>query len=300
MCGYCGADLAWAGTPPPDKHQPNRSIAVVVAGALVLALAAGGIFGLNRKGDASQSGQSTPVVAVRVAEPPERTTLPIATVPQAPTTTPTPDIAPIVRKVDAAWTKYDWPAAITGLEQVVKLSPNSLEYKKKLYDALMTYGFQLLAAGDRSAAGIQFGKAKELDPSRPEAPTHMAALTPTAIPTLTTAQRCAKAEVLDPSAIAKAPDSFKGRDLRMTGLISTVDYQYSGSYTLVQIAADIPSRPNDDGEPVAVKVTGRVPSGIVRGKWAKVCGTVIGAEEIEVPPTTTRKKIPVIQALNIE
>lgn len=295
VCGYCGAQLVVQATPVKKNRGSYRELALLALGALlVLAFVGNNGSSIDKARSGSDPyGQATPAQVEQAVEP---TATPL---PSTATATPTPDTALLLRRTDIAWAKADWPEAISVLQQLRKMAPGSVDFENKLYVAYLSYGVKLLAAGDKQGAATQFNQAQSVSPSRPEARAQLAALTPTATPTLTVDQQCAKAEELDPGAIAVDPNAFKGRVVVLKGTINAADYQYSGDYTLVQFLADIPYRPYDNPEIVAIRARGRAP-GLVRGKWMKVCGVVSGSEQIDTAAAGAKKSVPSIQALRME
>lgn len=241
---------------------------------------------------------------------PTPTVIPSATLTPSitPTPTPTPEPAQLLQELDTAWEKADWPQVIQSLWGLRQFDTDKTDYRDKLYDAYLNYGKALLASGNKSAAATQFAAAQQLDPDREEAAAELLALTPTptptrtplptAIPTLTSGQMCAQAEMIDARELAVDPDGYKGRNIVLTGRTSTVDYHSYGNYTWIQLMADIPGRPYDS-ESVVVRMDGRVP-GVVRDTRVKVCGIVRGSEEVRRILTGATDRAPSIQAYWIE
>ncbi len=290
ICGYCGADLQPAA---PAAERRRFGLGQVLACG-VLAIAA--VFTLLRFADGGSSAGSVPTVVVEEYSPTPAASSPT---PAPPAATPTPDQAALVKRVDTAWAMYNWAEVVSTLERLRQIAPDNTTYRAKLYDAYMSYGAKLKAGNDHAGAAAQFNKALALEPGRLEASAQITALTPTATPTPNPTQVCAAAQEVDPRAIAADPNAFKGKAVRLTGTISSADFQYAANITWVSFQADIPNRPTDKEEPVLLKADGR-PGSLNRGRWAKVCAGVIGTEEVDLTGSGNKKRVPALQVYALE
>lgn len=129
-----------------------------------------------------QVGPLDPKVATALKTVPTPTQTPTATATVTSTSTATPDVRPLLGRLDAAWAKSDWPSAISTLQEIRKIAPDSKDYRDKLYTAYFAYGKVFLAKGDKNSAAAQFVLADGTDPTRGEAKAQLLALTPTSTP----------------------------------------------------------------------------------------------------------------------
>ena len=120
---------------------------------------------------------ATPTVAVQVAPP----------APSATATTAPPAAAAPTRDQRLAdmFSKSDWPAFIQELEPDQQRGTLAPAYSSSLYAAYVNQGTALLAAGNRDGARTNANKARQLDPSRGEAPALLLQIDPP--PTATSA-----------------------------------------------------------------------------------------------------------------
>ncbi len=120
---------------------------------------------------------------------------PATPAPPAPTAVPpsaTPTADQLWRDLqddlDATW-GADWPKTLALIDAFRTQFPTYAPATTKLYAALVSYGEQRLAAGDRAGGIAQFERARSLAPSRPEAVDALRALTPTPRPPTATVPR---------------------------------------------------------------------------------------------------------------
>lgn len=80
-----------------------------------------------------------------------------------------PDIAQLEKTLNAAWDSGDWPRVIDVINQMLAVDRDYDSLVDKLYAAHVSYGRQLLDAGDMEGATAQFDRALEIKPGGQEA-----------------------------------------------------------------------------------------------------------------------------------
>ena len=101
-----------------------------------------------------------------------------------PTATST-ELEGLMLQLEAAVAAQDWVLALSLADQIIAIDADYNDIQTRKYDILISYGYQLMTAGDCAGALTQFQQALALDPSRSEASVGMELLTrycPTAIP----------------------------------------------------------------------------------------------------------------------
>jgi hypothetical protein len=219
-CSYCGAALPLEAHPPPGPTPPlslhqysnrlfNRQfeghsiplwgwllIAVVIPLAVVVVTVAldGRLPGFiaqlpvvpwtnsNNIAATAVEVKASPVMQVSITS---RSLIPSVTPTPTATQRPTINTANPEQLRDMlhkSWIIFDWPAAISTLEALLKVDPENSEYRAKLYAAHISYGQMLVTSGQNERAATEFLAASNVYPDGIEARQWLVVLTPTAEP----------------------------------------------------------------------------------------------------------------------
>ena len=141
---------------------------------------------------------STGESVVELPEPlatPQVITTVIPLLSPTPTVSPTPNVNTLLAQLDDPWSAENWPEVIRLIQEVRQLAPAEVAgTAEKLYAAYVNYGYQLVEAGDMTAAVQQFEFALAIFPQGTEAEAGLQALlaleaTPTPQVTIYVVQR---------------------------------------------------------------------------------------------------------------
>ncbi|MBW7846342.1 MAG: hypothetical protein H3C45_12055, partial [Bacteroidia bacterium] len=77
-------------------------------------------------------------------------------------------VAALRQQLDSAWAGHDWPAAITVLQQLQQLEPESAAIGPQLAQAHLFEGQSLRSRGFVAEAGHHFELARQFNPSQPQ------------------------------------------------------------------------------------------------------------------------------------
>ena len=216
-----------------------------------------------------------------------------------PQPTPMPTSAQLLARLDAAWTRSDWPQTLALLDQLERVDPSELDFGDKRYAVHMAAGQNLLAKGNKDAAVVEFVRADAIDQRRSEAKTALLALTPTPTPLPATATPLPKptpppsrsgATTIDPRRLAADPRSFVGQNVVLRGEALTVTQE--SDYTWVQVMAQVPGRPAVT-ESIVVELVPRNPN-VLRSECYAFYGVVRGTETVTRTLTGASNEVPVV------
>ncbi|HEV8637686.1 MAG TPA: serine/threonine-protein kinase [Chloroflexota bacterium] len=193
---------------PPAAAGPTRTPMPEPTATPLL----GPIEALRRlSGAAPPTSAPPPTDRPQPAPPPAGYPAPGTRTPRATSTPPPEETADelwsaALTRVDAAWSKGEWPQVIAELDGFRARVPDHPGADEKLYGALVSYGVALQQQGRSALAARYLSRAQTLLPERGEAGTAMLALsaTPTLEPTSTPASPVAAASAPRRASAARA------------------------------------------------------------------------------------------------